>query len=85
MAPNPVPASAGSEDGRRDAGTPGRLPSAGESPKPKKVKWNEQRELEAKMSSGTLPYAELQAASERIQTLMNEISQREERWLELSD
>ena len=102
MAPNPVPASAGSEDGRRDAGTPGRLPSAGESPKPKKLKWKEQRELEAieaelprleaekaeleaKMSSGTLPYAELQAASERIQTLMTEISQREERWLELSD
>ena len=45
----------------------------------------EKAELEAKMSSGTLPYAELQAASERIQTLMNEISQREERWLELSD
>ena len=45
----------------------------------------EKAELEAKMSSGTLPYADLQAASERIQTLMNEISQREERWLELSD
>ena len=45
----------------------------------------EKAELEAKMSSGTLPYAELQAASERIQTLMKEISQREERWLELSD
>ena len=45
----------------------------------------EKAELEAKMSSGTLPYTELQAASERIQTLMNEISQREERWLELSD
>ena len=45
----------------------------------------EKAELEAKMSSGTLPYAELQAASERIQALMNEISQREERWLELSD
>ena len=45
----------------------------------------EKAELEAKMSSGTLPYAELQAASERIRTLMNEISQREERWLELSE
>ena len=45
----------------------------------------EKAELEAKMSSGTLPYTELQAASERIQTLMNEISQREERWLELSE
>ena len=71
-------------------------------PKPRKLTWKEQRELEAieaelpqleaekaeleaKMSSGTLPYAELQAASERIQTLMNEISQREERWLELSE
>jgi uncharacterized protein YoaH (UPF0181 family) len=37
------------------------------------------------MSSGALPYAELQAASERIQTLMDEISRREERWLELSE
>ena len=45
----------------------------------------EKAELEAKMSSGTLPYAELQAASERIRTLMNEISQREERWLDLSE
>ncbi|MBP5336194.1 MAG: ABC transporter ATP-binding protein, partial [Bacteroidales bacterium] len=71
-------------------------------PKPRKLTWKEQRELEAieaelpqleaekaeleaKMSSGTLPYAELQAASERIQQLIDEISQREERWLELSD
>ncbi|MCR5842178.1 MAG: ABC-F family ATP-binding cassette domain-containing protein [Bacteroidales bacterium] len=45
----------------------------------------EKVELEARMSSGALPYAELQSASERIQTLMNEISQREERWLELSE
>ena len=45
----------------------------------------EKAELEARMSSGTLPYAELQSASERIQQLINEISQREERWLELSD
>ena len=45
----------------------------------------EKAELEARMSSGALPYAELQSASERIQTLMNEISQREERWLELSE
>ena len=29
VAPNPVPAPAGSEDGCRAAGTPGRLPSAG--------------------------------------------------------
>ena len=102
VAPNPVPAPAGSEDGRRAAGTPGRLPSARPPGKPRKLTWKEQRELEAleaelpqleaekaeleaKMSSGTLPYAELQAASERIQALINEISQREERWLELSD
>ena len=45
----------------------------------------EKAELEARMSSGTLPYAELQAASARIQTLLDEISQREERWLELSE
>ena len=45
----------------------------------------EKAELEAKMSSGTLPYAGLQAASERIRTLMDEISRREERWLELSE
>ena len=97
VAPNPVPASAGSEDGSRAAGIPGRLPV-----RPRKLTYKEQKELEAieaelprleaekaeleaKMSSGTLPYAELQAASERIQTLMSEISQREERWLDLSD
>ena len=45
----------------------------------------EKAELEAKMSSGTLPYADLQAASERIQQLIDEISRREERWLELSE
>ena len=104
VAPDPVSASAESEDGSRDAGTPGRFPSArGEAmTKPRKLTWKEQRELEAieaelpqleaekadleaRMSSGALPYTELQAASERIQTLMDEISRREERWLELSD
>ena len=45
----------------------------------------EKAELEARMSSGTLPYTELQAASERIQALLDEISRREERWLELSE
>ena len=45
----------------------------------------EKAELEARMSSGALPYTELQAASQRIQELMEQISQREERWLELSD
>ncbi|NLZ20371.1 MAG: ABC-F family ATP-binding cassette domain-containing protein [Bacteroidales bacterium] len=102
VAPNPVPAPAGSEDGSRAAGAPGRLPSARQFDKPRKLTWKEQRELEAieaelpkleaekaeleaRMSSGTLPYAELQSASERIQALMDEISQREERWLELSE
>ena len=37
------------------------------------------------MSSGTLPYTELQAASARIQALLDEISQQETRWLELSE
>ena len=99
---NPVPAPAGSEDGRRAAGTPGRLPAAGKPDKPRKLTWKEQRELEAieaelpqleaekaeleaRLSSGTLPYTELQAVSERIQALIDEISQREERWLELSE
>ena len=99
---NPVPAPAGSEDGRRAAGTPGRLPAAGKQDKPRKLTWKEQRELEAieaklpqleaekaeleaRLSSGTLPYTELQAVSERIQALIDEISQREERWLELSE
>ena len=79
-----------------------RLPSSAFPPKPRKLTWKEQRELEAieaelprleaekaeleaRLSSGTLPYAELQSASERIQALMDEISQREERWLELSE
>ena len=97
VAPNPVSASAESEDGRRGAGTPGRISS-----KPRKLTWKEQRELEAieaalprleaekaeleaRMSSGTLPYAELQATSERVQALIDEISQHEMRWLELSE
>ena len=97
VAPNPVSASAESEDGRRGAGTPGRI-----SGKPRKLTWKEERELEAieealprleaekaeleaRMSSGTLPYAELQATSERVQALIDEISQHEMRWLELSE
>ena len=83
------------------SGTPGRLPSARDAkPRKLTWKEQreleaieaelprleaEKAELEARMSSGSLPYAELQAASERIQTLMDEISRREERWLELSD
>ena len=79
---------------------PAPVPEA--APKPRKLSWKEQRELEAieqelprleaekaeletQMSGGGLPYAELQAASERIRTLMDEISRRETRWLELSD
>ena len=103
VASDPVSASAESEDGSRDAGNPGRFPSARSvAAKPRKLTWKEQRELEAieaelpqleaekaeleaRMSSGALPYAELQSASERIETLMDEISRREERWLELSD
>ncbi|MCR4824471.1 MAG: ABC-F family ATP-binding cassette domain-containing protein [Bacteroidales bacterium] len=45
----------------------------------------EKAELETRMSSGALPYTELQEASARIQTLIDEISQRELRWLELSE
>ena len=45
----------------------------------------EKAELEARMSSGALPYAELQAASERVQAIIDEISQHEMRWLELSE
>ena len=45
----------------------------------------EKAELEARLSSGALPYTELQAVSERIQALIDEISRREERWLELSE
>jgi len=97
VAPDPVSAQAESEDGRRAAGAPGRLPA-----KPRKLTWKEQRELEAieatlpkletekaeleaKMSSGALPYAALQAASERVQAIIDEISQHEMRWLELSE
>ena len=83
------------------SGTPGRLPSARDAkPRKLTWKEQreleaieaelpkleaEKAELEARMSSGTLPYAELQSASERIQALIDEISQRELRWLELSE
>lgn len=40
--------------------------------------------LEQAMSSGTLAYAELQKASERIQELISLIDEKEMRWLELS-
>ena len=45
----------------------------------------EKSALEAQMSSGELPYEQLQAASERIRALMDEISRQETRWLELSE
>ena len=97
VAPNPVSAQAESEDGRRASGTPGRLSSKPkkltwkeqreletiEAELPKLEA--EKAELEARMSSGSLPYAELQAASERIQAIIDEISQHEMRWLELSE
>lgn len=45
----------------------------------------EKAALEAEMSSGTLPFAELQAASERIQQVIALIDEAEMRWLELSE
>lgn len=43
----------------------------------------EKADMESRMSSGTLPYEELQSASSRIQALMKEIDTAETRWLEL--
>ena len=45
----------------------------------------EKSTLEQKMSSGSLPYDELQAASRRIEELMALIDEKEMRWLELQD
>lgn len=45
----------------------------------------EKAALESKMSSGTLPFAELQAASERVQQVIALIDDAEMRWLELSE
>lgn len=45
----------------------------------------EKAELEAEMSSGTLPFDRLQAAGERIQAIIAELDEKEMRWLELSD
>lgn len=44
----------------------------------------EKAALEQSMSSGSLAYADLQKASERIQELMSLIDEKEMRWLELS-
>ena len=45
----------------------------------------EKKALEEQMSSGSLPYEKLQAASERIQQIMGLIDEKEMRWLELQD
>ena len=45
----------------------------------------EKADLEAKLSSGTLPFDELQSASERIGQIMELTDEKELRWLELSE
>ena len=45
----------------------------------------EHKELEDKLSSGTLTYEELQEASQRIERLIAEIDEKEMRWLELNE
>ena len=45
----------------------------------------EKADLEAKLSSGTLPFDQLQTASERVGQLINIIDEKELRWLELSE
>ena len=45
----------------------------------------EKEELEALLGSGELPYDKLQSTSERIGTIMEEIDEKEFRWLELTD
>ena len=45
----------------------------------------EKADLEAKLSSGTLPFDQLQTASERVGQLINLIDEKELRWLELSE
>ena len=45
----------------------------------------EKAELEEKLSSGTLPFDQLQAASERIGQIIEAIDEKEFRWLELSE
>ena len=45
----------------------------------------EKAELEAALNSGTLPYEELQTASERIGQIIEETDEKELRWLELSE
>ena len=45
----------------------------------------EKADLEAKISSGTMPFDQLQAASERIGQIIEETDEKELRWLELSE
>ena len=45
----------------------------------------EKEELETLLGSGELPYDKLQSTSERIGTIMDEIDEKEFRWLELTD
>ena len=45
----------------------------------------EKKSLEELMSSGTLPYEQLDASSKRIQEIMQLIDEKEMRWLELQD
>ena len=45
----------------------------------------EKSDLEAKLSSGTMPFDQLQAASERIGQIMELTDEKELRWLELSE
>ena len=45
----------------------------------------EKAELEAQLSSGTLPFDQLQAASERVGQIIESIDEKEFRWLELSE
>ena len=46
---------------------------------------NEKSELEEKLSSGTLSHEELSAAAARIGEIINQIEEKEMRWLELSE
>lgn len=46
---------------------------------------NEKNELEVKMNSGTLNYETLQEAASRISIIVNELDEKEMRWLELSE
>ena len=45
----------------------------------------EKAELESALNSGTLPYEDLQKASERIGQIIEETDEKELRWLELSE